>query len=430
MDEIDENIKIHSEEVRDILSDPPKSILLFGNTLLFGFVALLVLLSWVLKYPDIISGQITITTAIPPEKLVAKVSGRIEAILVKDKETVLKDTPLAIIENAANYNDVFLLKNIVDTIDINKTKFPFEKLKSLQLGEIESAYAVFQKESAINELNSNLQPYKIEGAAQGYESTQIKERLNLLESQRDINISELQLQRKDLLRYQGLFKKGIISTQEVEKQELLYLQSEKNFKGILNTISTLKSSLNELNRKSKSTQINEKTENVNLERNVIQSFYQLKKVIKDWELSYVLRSAIKGKITFLQIWAVHQNIEAGSVVFAVIPDDKSNYIGKLKAPALNSGKIKAGQDVTIRLSNYPDTEYGVIKGKITQISLTPDKDNNILIDVSLPNGLETSYKKQINFQQEMVGSADIITQDLRLIERLFYQFRTIFKRQV
>ncbi|CAA9203002.1 HlyD family secretion protein [Flavobacterium collinsii] len=430
MDEIDENIKIHSEEVRDILSDPPKSILLFGNTLLFGFVALLVLLSWVLKYPDIISGQITITTAIPPEKLVAKVSGMIEAILVKDKETVLKDTPLAIIENAANYNDVFLLKNIVDTIDINKTKFPFEKLKSLQLGEIESAYAVFQKESAINELNSNLQPYKIEGAAQGYESTQIKERLNLLESQRDINISELQLQRKDLLRYQGLFKKGIISTQEVEKQELLYLQSEKNFKGILNTISTLKSSLNELNRKSKSTQINEKTENVNLERNVIQSFYQLKKVIKDWELSYVLRSAIKGKITFLQIWAVHQNIEAGSVVFAVIPDDKSNYIGKLKAPALNSGKIKAGQDVTIRLSNYPDTEYGVIKGKITQISLTPDKDNNILIDVSLPNGLETSYKKQINFQQEMVGSADIITQDLRLIERLFYQFRTIFKRQV
>ncbi|GIQ57801.1 hemolysin [Flavobacterium collinsii] len=430
MDEIDENIKIHSEEVRDILSDPPKSILLFGNTLLFGFVALLVLLSWVLKYPDIISGQITITTAIPPEKLVAKVSGRIEAILVKDKETVLKDTPLAIIENAANYNDVFLLKNIVDTIDINKTKFPFEKLKSLQLGEIESAYAVFQKESAINELNSNLQPYKIEGAAQGYESTQIKERLNLLESQRDINISELQLQRKDLLRYQGLFKKGIISTQEVEKQELLYLQSEKNFKGILNTISTLKSSLNELNRKSKSTQISEKTENVNLERNVIQSFYQLKKVIKDWELSYVLRSAIKGKITFLQIWAVHQNIEAGSVVFAVIPDDKSNYIGKLKAPALNSGKIKAGQDVTIRLSNYPDTEYGVIKGKITQISLTPDKDNNILIDVSLPNGLETSYKKQINFQQEMVGSADIITQDLRLIERLFYQFRTIFKRQV
>lgn len=428
MDEIDENINIHSEEVRDVLSDPPKSILLFGNTLLLGFVLLLLLLSWLLKYPDIISSQITITTAIPPEKLVAKTSGRIEAIFVKNKQFVSKNTPLAIIENAANYNDVFFLKSIVDTIDISKTKFPFEKLLAAQLGEIESNYAIFQKESAVNDLNNKLQPYKIESVAQGYESTQIKERLALLESQRDINISELQLQKKDLVRYQGLYEKGIISTQEAEKQELLYLQSQKNYKGILNTISTLKSSLNELNKNSKTTQIQERTDHVNLERNVIQSFYQLKKVIKDWELAYVLRSAVNGKVTFLQIWAVHQNIEAGSIVFAIIPTDKSNYIGKLKAPALNSGKIKVGQDVTIRLFNYPDTEYGVIKGKITTISLAPDKDNNILIDVSLPNGLQTSYKKQIKFQQEMVGSADIITQDLRLIERLFYQFRSIFKR--
>lgn len=428
MDEIDENINIHSEEVRDVLSDPPKSILLFGNTLLLGFVLLLLLLSWLLKYPDIISSQITITTAIPPEKLVAKTSGRIEAIFVKDKQFVSKNKPLAIIENAANYNDIFLLKSIVDTIDISKTKFPFEKLLAAQLGEIESNYAIFQKESAVNDLNNKLQPYKIESVAQGYESTQIKERLALLESQRDINISELQLQERDLVRYQGLYKKGIISTQEAEKQELLYLQSQKNYKGILNTISTLKSSLNELNKNSKTTQIHERTDHVNLERNVIQSFYQLKKVIKDWELAYVLRSAVNGKVTFLQIWAVHQNIEAGSIVLAIIPTDKSNYIGKLKAPSLNSGKIKVGQDVTIRLFNYPDTEYGVIKGKITTISLTPDKDNNILIDVSLPNGLQTSYKKQINFQQEMVGSADIITQDLRLIERLFYQFRSIFKR--
>jgi len=51
-----------------------------------------------------------------------------------------------------------------------------------------------------------------------------------------------------------------------------------------------------------------------------------------------------------------------------------------------------------------------------------------LIDVSLPNGLKTSYKKQIVFQQEMTGSADIVTEDLRLLERLLYQFRDVFKR--
>ena len=80
------------------------------------------------------------------------------------------------------------------------------------------------------------------------------------------------------------------------------------------------------------------------------------------------------------------------------------------------------------MANYPDREFGIIKGVIKAISLTPDKDGNLLINVSLPKGLETSYKKQITFQQEMSGSVDIVTEDLRLIERLLYQFRDLFKR--
>ncbi|PZQ81281.1 MAG: HlyD family secretion protein, partial [Flavobacterium johnsoniae] len=75
-----------------------------------------------------------------------------------------------------------------------------------------------------------------------------------------------------------------------------------------------------------------------------------------------------------------------------------------------------------------DREFGVIRGKIQSISLTPDKEGNILIDVSLPNKLETSYHKKIAFRQEMSGTADIITQDLRLMERLLYQFRDLFRR--
>ena len=87
-----------------------------------------------------------------------------------------------------------------------------------------------------------------------------------------------------------------------------------------------------------------------------------------------------------------------------------------------------GQEVNIRLVNYPDREFGILKGKIKTISLTPDKDGNLFIDVALPNGIETSYKKQIIFQQEMSGTADIVTVDLRLIERILHQFRAIFKR--
>ena len=421
-------IELRSEEVQEILTRVPHWMIRWGSVVVLLILVSLFFVSWLVKYPDVISTPIVITTTIPPEKLVAKVTGKIEVILVNDRATILKNTPLAVIENSANYNDVFLLKSIVDTINIDKNKFPFEKLKSSQLGEIESLFALFQKESIADDLNTKLQPYKVEGTAQNYETIQLQERLNLLESQKDINQSELALQKIDLDRYETLCKKGIIATQEIEKQRLIYLQSQKNYKGILSSISSLKSSLNELKKNSKTTQINENKENVNLERNVIQSFYQLKKAIKDWELNYVLRSSIDGKVSYLQLWAANQTVNAGDNVFAVIPTNESGYIGKVKAQAQNSGKIKIGQTVNIRLANYPDREFGIVTGTIKAISLTPDKDGNLLIDVSLPNGLKTSYNKQIFFQQEMTGSADIVTEDLRLLERLLYQFRDVFKR--
>jgi len=421
-------IELRSEEVQEILTRVPHWMIRWGSVVVLFILLSLFFVSWMVKYPDIITTQIVITTNIPPEKLVARTSGKLEAILVKDRMNVTKNTPLAVIENAANFKDVFLLKSIVDTINIDKNKFPFEKLKTAQLGEIESFFAVFQKESVTDELNSKLQPYKVEGSAQSYEAIQLKERLSLLESQKSINQNELVLQKSDFDRYETLFKKGIIAAQEMEKQRLIYLQSQKNYKSFLSAILQLKSSLNELNRNSKTTKINESTANVNLERNVIQAFYALKKAIKDWEINYLLRSSMDGKVSFLQLWAANQTVNAGDNVFAIIPKNENGYIGKLKAPSQNSGKIKVGQMVNIRLANYPDREFGIIKGKINAISLTPDNEGNLLINVILPQGLETSYKKQISFQQEMSGTADIVTEDLRLIERLLYQFRDIFRR--
>lgn len=422
------SFELRSEEVQEILTRVPHWLIRWGSVVVFSIILMLFFVSWLVKYPDIISTQIIITTNVPPQKLVAKTTGKIEAILIKDKADILKHTPVAIIENTANYKDVFLLKSIVDTFNIDKSSFPFDKLKSAQLGDIESSFAVFQKEYSLSELNIKLQPFKVEGTAQSYENIQLKERLGLLESQKRINQNELELQKSDLERYETLFIKGIIASQELEKHKLTYLQTERNYKSLLSSISQLKSSLNDLNKNSKTTQINENKENVNLERNVIQAFYGLKKSIKDWEINYVFRSSIDGKVSYLQLWAENQTVNSGDNVFAIIPTNDNGFIGKAKAPADNSGKIKIGQKVNIRLSNYPDREFGIINGTIKAISLTPDKDGNLLMDVSLPNGLKTSYKKQIIFQQEMSGTAGIVTQDLRLIERFLYQFRDVFNR--
>ncbi len=422
------NFELRSEEVQEILTRVPHWLIRWGSVVVFSIILILFFVSWIVKYPDIVSTQIVITTNIPPQKLVAKTSGKIEVILIKDKTDVLKNTPIAVIENTANYKDVFLLKSIVDSINLQKNNFPFDKLQSAQLGDIESSFALFQKEYSVQSLNDRLQPFRVDQAAHSIEAIQLKERLNLLESQKSISQNELELQKSDLDRYETLFKKGIIASQELEKHKLTYLQTERNYKSLLSSISQLKSSLNDLNRNSKTTQINESKENVNLERNVIQAFYGLKKAIKDWELNYVFRSSIDGKVSYLQLWAENQTVNSGDNVFAIIPNSENSFIGKVKAPAENSGKLKVGQKVNIRLANYPDREFGIIQGIVKAISLTPDNDGKILIDVLLPNGLKTSYKKQIQFQQEMSGTADIITKDSQLIEHFLYQFRDTFKR--
>lgn len=423
-------IELRSEEVQEILTRIPHWMIRWGNLVILALLLSLFLVSWMVKYPDLIQTEIIVTTALPPEKLVANSAGRFEKILVSDRQKILKNTPLAIIENTANYTDVFRLKAQIDAVKVTAEgfAFPFENLTSLQLGNIETAFALFEKEYLNYLQYKNLKPHAIEGNSQQFESKQLKERLQLLLEQKEIGQTELGLKKKELERYQMLHQKGVISTQEWETKNIDYLQQEKNIRNLSSLISQTRSSINDLSKDSQNTQVNKSKDDINLYRNTIQAFNQLKKSISDWEQAYVLRSTIAGEVSYLQVWSENQFVNVGDNVFSIIPTAEKNFVGKVKAPAQNSGKLKIGQEVQIRLANYPDREFGIIQGKVQSISMIPDKDGNLLLDISLPHGLQTSYHKQISFQQEMSGTAAIITEDLRLIERLLYQFRDFFSR--
>ena len=429
MEELQDDLKIYSEEVQDVLSAPPKAIFKWGNTILLVFIFLLLFLSWFIKYPDIIRAEVIITTQIPPEKLVAKSSGRISKIFIENQKEIEENTPIAIIENAANYEMVFLLKNITDTLKQNETfYFPLEKYDFYGLGTIENAFTNFKNNYINYRQYLDYKPHQIDKNSQTIESNQQYNRISILQQQISIATKELQLKKKELGRFEILFKKGIISAQEWESKQFDYLQQEKNQQILKTQLSQLKSSLNDLNRNKQNTNINELKDNVVLLQNTIQAYNQLKKEISDWDLNFVLRSSIKGKVSYFQVWSENQVVSVGEEIFSIIPASSSNCIAKLRVAALNSGKIKNNQDVVIHLANYPDKEFGILKGKLSAISLIPTKDGVLLLDAKLTNGLQTSYKKQINFQQEMTGTADIITEDLRLLERLLYQFRDVFRR--
>lgn len=114
---------------------------------------------------------------------------------------------------------------------------------------------------------------------------------------------------------------------------------------------------------------------------------------------------------------------------SVLPNDKEFVVGRMLIPSVNSGKVKPNQKVLVKLDNYRYQEYGIVEGKVQNISLTPDDKGNYYVDVLLPKGLRTSFGKKLPFDRELKGSAEIVTEDLRLIERFFYQIRKLLGYQ-
>ncbi len=426
-----DDIQLRSEEVQEILTQVPHWMIRWGNMLIFILVLVILFISWLIKYPDVIPAEAIITTTIPPQKEFAKTTGKIDTILVKDNQIVPRNTPLAIIENTANYKDVFFLKSVIDTIRVNKKSFSFPIQNMpliLILGDIETDYALFENNYTEYLLNKELQPYSSEALANQVTLSELYRRLESLKAQEKLSQAELTLRKTDYLRHQSLFDKGRISKQEYDNKELEYLASKKNYENNSLTISQITESISNANKVSIGTNINKRKEEINLFNRVLQSFNQLKKSIKDWELRYVLKSDIAGHVSFLDYWNENQTVNAGDLVFSIVPTQHSSYLARIKAPSLNSGKIKVGQVANIKLENFPDNEFGTLKGTVRRISLLPNKDGVYTIDVSLPDRLITTYDKEIPFKQEMRGVVEIITEDLRLIERFFYQFRKLIDK--
>ena len=72
-----------------------------------------------------------------------------------------------------------------------------------------------------------------------------------------------------------------------------------------------------------------------------------------------------------------------------------------------SGEIESHKEE--EKDNYKYQEFGIVEGKVQNISLTPDKDGNYYVDVLLPKGLKTSYNKELPFDKELKGNAEIVT---------------------
>jgi len=418
---------IYSETVNEIMGRPPARILRWGNALILIVFILLIFFSWLVKYPDNIPAPVEITTVNPPVTLVSKFTGRIKNLYVKDKDEIDEGKLIAVMETAASIDEVTELKVIVDTIK-SPEKVLLESLPEFtELGEIQSYWGLFMKSlSDFNNYNSNdyygnkiiSLTEEIDGILVYIGRVKVKEKL-FAENQ----ALEIKKYKRDSL----LFASGVYSESELEKssQSLIRLNIELQQVRLDHSAKSIE--LAEKRQLLQDYRIKKLEEREKYYSVLNESFMNLKAQIRIWENTYLLISPVSGTVTFTKFWSENQIVTEDEPVLSIVPFETGDYVGRINLKMNRSGKVKPGQSVNIKLSGYPYLEYGMVKGIVKSISLVPS-DDSYVIELSLPSGLMTLYGKKLDFTQNMQGTAEIITDDLRLLQKILNPFRYLISR--
>ncbi len=425
-----EHIEIRSEEVQEILGATPAWIVRAGIGVIFCVVVIILWGSWLFRYPDIISSQVVLTTQNPPAQLRAMETGKLTHIFVEEKEKVSRNQIIAIIENTANHEDVLYLESILDSLPDAGL---FDVAKHLQLGDLQQQYSSFLRqvtdlmnfeeldfyESKIRSIQKQIDDYKIY-----YRQT---------ESQSKLKKNELELAKRQFERSKLMFQQEVASKSEYEKAEKLYLQEKIAYGNTLSALSQSKIQISQLEQQIMELKLQNIQENQSKTITISESIENIKEQIKKWKQNYLITTPIEGQVTYTNVWSKYQNVQLGSVVATVIPEKSTEIIGKVQVPTSGAGKVKLGQAVNVKLNNFPHMEYGMLKGKVQSISLVPTSSEQGVFytaEITIPQGMLSNYGKEFVFSQEMTGVADIITEDIRLLERFFNPVKAIFKQNI
>ena len=426
-----DDIELRSEELQDILGNVPPWILRYGIIILTVILVLLLTGSWFFKYPEIITSQLTLTSTNPPAYIVARASGKISTLFVKDMQSVIPGEPLALVENPAKLNDVLYLENVLKQLSLSTERgqpFYIHK-KELNLGSLQSSFSnlLIQLDSYNNFITLNYYPRKIASI-----KSVLAAREKLLISnkkQKGIVLQQYDLEKKSYQREQTLKSKGITSDDNFEKATGKLLQSELTANNISASVEGMQIEILQLKESLVDTEQQYVEKKNNLDATLKSLISQIQNDITTWKMTYLVFSPIKGKVSFTEIWSVNQNISAGKTIFTVVPETVSELIGKAKLPIDHSGKVKPGQNVNIRFNNYPDNQFGMVKGRVKNISLIPSEEGFYMVEISFPNRLKTTYNKELPLSQEMTARADIITEDTRLLEQFFLPLKQVLQNQ-
>lgn len=411
-----------SEPVREIISSPPGKLVRWGTLVIASVIVVILLFAWIIRYPNIVPSPVHITTENPPVTLVSKITGRIISWDINDLEKVKKDQLLAVMETAASISQINKLKETVGQID-QPEKLSVRTLPSFsELGELQEYWGSFLKNLSdySNYVTNDFYGFKIRSVTE--EISGLEEYIKRVKEKERLFEENQRIEARKFTRDSSLFVNAVFSESELDisRQALNKINIELQNVRLDHSAKTI-----ELAQKKQELQdyrIKRIEEEARLYSVLNESLNNLKAQIKIWENTYLLIAPVDGTVTFTRFWVRNQMVSKDEPVLSIIPDSPGNYIGRVDLVMQRSGKVKIGQTVNIKLTGYPYLEFGMVRGIVESKSLVPTGDA-YTIEIILPDGLRTLYGRELEFTQNMQGIAEIMTDSLRLLQKIINPFR-------
>ena len=439
------NSELKSPAVQEILGRPPRWIIRWGITVIVFIISGIMVGTYFFKYPDIVSATIEVTTENLPTQLVARATGNLDTLFIVDNERVKKGVYLAVIENPASFADVLTVKEVLikfnDSIsgllhsvrndETHVTCNSFLLAQTLKLGELQTVYYQFIK--ACEDYD-----YFIKADYYNQKINALKRQISLQRKLGQRSSKQSQITKEQLRGQERLFTidstlyaKKSISLLEYENAKNSYLQMQQSFENSLSSVDNAQLTIAqyEQNIFDLQQQANEKKKELLLA--LTGSYEALQSQINQWEMQYVFISPLAGKVSMSKLWQKSQHINAGDPLLSIVPDEVTRITGKIMLPAQGAGKVKKGQAVNVKFDGFPHMEFGMVRGIVKNISLVPivtEKGKFTMVEVEFPQNLQTNYGKTLDFSQQMSGTAEIITEDLRLMERFLNPIKSLIKK--
>jgi|GEM_PF-2629289 len=421
----------NSEAFREIVERIPQSITYVLSLFLICILIVLLVLGYVVRYPDVIRGDATLSSVLNSVRLVAPGQGEIFLNDLESQQNVRQGQVLAVVNSTANVHDIADLKAKLTrynpALDLEMTIDSFQ-LQETDLGELTLAYFNYR-----NLLDNYREALRIDiYGAQIDQTKQILKEQALSLSQLHTIKATLQeymmLERNLYHRDSLLYAQSVIAKADFEKSAEQYLQSRRVLQQAESDVLSYKSSVTSSNSKISMLSLQKTQDLFKARSEILKAYTTLYNQLEEWERLFAVIAPIDGQLEFLQFVSNNQFIPQGTELFSIIPDGNLNKVDVM-TPSEGMGKVSVGQTAIVKLEDFPYNEYGSLKGKVTNISLTKiarDKVNYTMVTVALADN-QTNYKLKPQLRYGMHGSVEIITDDKRLIQRLFERLKYLGK---